>query len=105
LLALGADTPILAAIGLRTLIKAACKDLGATGNLKRMIDALVANGNFRAGEADILHLLRDAGNTSAHDTRVFTQQELLGAVMMVEHILTNVYLLPHYRNDLPSGTT
>ena len=103
LLALGAQASVLAAIGLRTLIEAACRDLGATGNLKSMIDSLVANGKLRAEESDILHLLRDAGNVSAHETQAFTQKELMHALTMVEHILTTVYLLPHHRHDLPSG--
>ena len=103
LLALGAQAPVLAAIGLRTLIEAACRDLGATGKLKSMIDGLVANGKFSAEESDILHLLRDAGNASAHETHAFTQKELMHALTMVEHILTTVYLLPHHRHDLPSG--
>jgi Domain of unknown function (DUF4145) len=97
-----ASTPVLAAIGLRTLIEVACRDLGVTGNLKGMIDDLVADGRLRAEEAEVLHQLRDAGNASAHETRVFTQAELIQALRMVEHILTTVYLLPHHRSDLPS---
>jgi len=105
LLAIGAHIPVLAAVGLRTLVEAACRDLGAAGNLKSMIEGLATKGILRAEEAEILHLLRDAGNASAHEARAFTQGELLNALTMVEHILTTVYLLPHHRRELPSKRT
>jgi len=101
--ALAANTPVLAAIGLGTIIEAACKGLGEAARPRPMINSLVTKGKLRAEEAEILHSLYDARNASAHETRAFKKEELLHALTMVEHILTTIYLLPHHRDDLPSG--
>jgi hypothetical protein len=96
---LASGTPVLAAIGLRTLVTGCCNDLGAKGTLKEMINGLASSGRLRPAEAAILHSLRDTGNASAHECCELSRDALLKAVVAVEHVITSVYLLSHYQHE------
>ena len=100
--AIGNNQPILSGIGLRALVEAVCKDKRATGSLKTMIDTLVSMGTLKLHEAEILHRLRFMGNESAHETKPHSQDELLLAFQIVEHLLVTVYLLALRASRLPT---
>lgn len=93
--ALCSEMPILAAIGIRTLVEAVCAQEQAEGvTLEKQIDSLVEQGMLTRTGADILHRLRFMGNAAAHETKRYTPQRLSTAFDVAENLLQNVYILP-----------
>lgn len=45
-------------------------------------------------EAEMLHGMRMLGNTAAHEVKPHSETMLGDAMDVVEHLLTNVYILP-----------
>jgi hypothetical protein len=87
--------PILAGVGLRSLIEAVCREKGASGsNLQKRIDSLVDLGVLTRDGADILHALRDLGNSSAHEVKAQSEADLSTAFDVVEHLMQTVYIIP-----------
>ena len=94
--------PILAGIGIRTLVEAVCKEKAAQGkNLEDKIDSLVKIGVLTSDGADILHSLRILGNLAAHEIRPHSEKTLSVAMDVVEHLLRGVYILPKVAANLP----
>lgn len=94
--------PILAGVGVRALIEAVCKEESATGrDLEKKIDDLVTKGVLTRNGAEILHGLRIIGNVAAHEVKPHTEEQLNLAMDVVEHLLTDVYILPAATDKLP----
>jgi hypothetical protein len=106
LTALSNKAPILAAIGIRAVVEAVCKDKGCTGhNLENNIDLLVQNGHLAVDQADFLHLQRFMGNAAAHEIAPPEQTELRAALDIAETLLTNLYVLPRLAAEMKKSQT
>jgi hypothetical protein len=93
--ALLGEQPILAGVGLRSLIEAVCREKNAEGNnLQKRIDSLVELGILTRDGADILHALRHLGNAAAHEVEAYSETDLSTAFDVVEHLLQTVYIIP-----------
>ena len=93
--------PILAGIGLRSLIEAVCRDRGAEGNsLAERIDALVEIGLLTPDSASIIHQLREMGNEAAHEAVSHAEEQLVAALEVTEHLLKTVYVVPSLTEKL-----
>lgn len=100
--ALVSEQPILAAVGLRALVEAVCKEKKAGGvTLRDRIDDLVAKGILTSAGAAILHRTRFLGNRAAHEATPASKQVLSAAMDVVEHLLESVYLLERLAEILP----
>lgn len=51
--------------------------------------------------AEMLHRTRILGNTAAHEVKPHSEAVLSLAMDVVEHLLTNVYILPSAAEKLP----
>jgi hypothetical protein len=104
--ALSNRAPILAAIGIRAVVEAVCKDKGCTGhNLENNIDLLVQKGHLADDQADFLHLQRFMGNTAAHEIAPPEQAELRAALDIAENLLINLYVLPRLAEEMKKSQT
>ena len=100
--ALCSKQPILAGIGIRALIEVVCKEKSAKGNdLEHKIDYLVEAGILTKTGAEILHGLRILGNVSAHEVKPHSESTLGIAMDVIEHLLSDVYILPRQSEKLP----
>lgn len=100
--ALCTKQPILAGIGIRTLVEAICQQEQATGtNLEKKIDSLVALDVLTKRGAETLHGTRLLGNAAAHEVEPHSENILSLAMDVVEHLLTDVYILPNATEKLP----
>lgn len=94
--------PILAGIGIRALVETVCKEKGTTKfRLVDKIDELVVMGVLTKAGAATLHRLRVLGNDAAHEVKPHSEETLGIAMDVVEHLLNDVYILPHVANKLP----
>jgi hypothetical protein len=104
--ALCSRQPILAGVGVRALVEAVCKEESAAGsNLENKIDNLVTKGVLTKNGAEILHGLRILGNVAAHEVKPHSERTLSLAMDVVEHLLTDVYILPAATEKLPKRDT
>ena len=95
------ESPVLAGIGLRTLVEAICNQQKISGhNLKVKIVSLQERGQISATELPILDKLRDIGNISAHEIKSFSMDKLSYALEIVNHILRSIYILPKINKKL-----
>lgn len=98
--------PILAGVGIRALIETVCNEESAVGgNLEKKIDNLVTKGVLTKNGAEILHSLRILGNVAAHEVKPHSELTLSLAMDVVEHLLTDVYILPGATKKLPKRNT
>ena len=104
--ALCSKQPILAGIGIRALLEAVCKEKAAKGkDLEQKIDNLVEAGVLTKSGAEILHGLRILGNVSAHEVKPHSENTLDLAMDVLEHLLSDVYILPTKSAKLPKRNT
>jgi Domain of unknown function (DUF4145) len=93
--ALNGKSPILAGMGLRALFETVCEEEEASGNtLFHKIDDLVKTNILTPAGAAILHRIRALGNDAAHEVRPHNDKQLSLAMDVIEHLLTDVYILP-----------
>jgi hypothetical protein len=93
--ALNSKSPILAGIGLRALVETVCQEKSAQGaNLLKKIDDLTAKSVLTPAGAQILHKIRTLGNAAAHEVKPHSEKQLGLAMDVIEHLLTDVYILP-----------
>lgn len=93
--ALNSRSPILAGIELRALVETVCQEKNAIGNnLLIKIDDLTAKRILTPAGAEILHKIRTLGNAAAHEVKPHSEKQLGLALDVVEHLLTDVYILP-----------
>ena len=103
--ALCAELPIMAGLGLRTLVEAVCRDKEMDGrNLQARINALQGAGFITPAGAEILNHLRQMGNAAAHQMKAHTQEEINAAFDVVEYLLQGVYVIPKLAERLPKGS-
>lgn len=85
---------ILAGVGLRAIIEATCNSLSISGkNLQQKIDELSNAKYITKKDSERLHSIRFLGNDSVHDMDVPSQDKLLIALEVVEHLIKDIYLL------------
>jgi len=100
-LAISTEMPILAALGIRTLIEAVCKERVAPGkSLDERISSLVPMGIVTLDGSKMLHSLRILGNTAAHEVRPASLDQLKAAFAIVNHMLAGTYILPKITEGL-----
>lgn len=102
--AVNSQLPVLAGIGLRSLIEAACKDKGVRGrNLEQQINGLATQGVLSQVQADVLHTHRFLGNAAAHEITPAQPRELIAALEIAETILRTIYVLPNLSRVVTTG--
>lgn len=93
--AISIQLPVLAGIGLRALVETVCKDRSAEGSdLKKKITHLVEQKVLTPAGASILDKIRTLGNSAAHEVKPHSDQQLVLAMEIIEHLLQEVYILP-----------
>lgn len=99
--ALKANCNLLAGAGFRAVIEAVCLDKDIKGrNLELKINNLSKEGLITKKECERLHSVRFLGNDSIHEMKVPDRNQLEVVLSVIEHILTNIYLI-----DLKIGKT
>lgn len=72
-----------------------CHEKSAQGsNLVKKIDDLMAKSVLTPVGAQILHKIRTLGNDAAHEVKPHSERQLGVAMHVIEHLLTDVYILP-----------
>jgi len=85
---------ILAGIGLRATIEAICNDQNISGkDLSTRINNLSTKGLISKKDSTRLHSIRFLGNDAAHEITRPSESALEAALIIVEHLLTTVYIL------------
>jgi hypothetical protein len=101
---MNAQLPVLAAIGLRALIEAICRERNiADGNLEKLIDGLATSGVLSTAQASILHGHRFLGNIAAHEVVSPKPRELVAALEIAETVLRTIYVLPELSKQITTG--
>ncbi|TDL34565.1 DUF4145 domain-containing protein [Jeotgalibacillus sp. S-D1] len=117
--ALNDQAYLLTAVGLRMLVEGICNDLGITEgyllnedgsrklnknsdeirdkNLIGKINGLVEKNVIVQRQADILHKIRELGNTSVHELIVPPRSTILLSFEIIENVIYNVYELDKYK--------
>lgn len=102
--AMNAQLPVLAAIGLRALIEATCRERSIKGrDLETLIDGLATSGVLSNAQASILHGHRFLGNIAAHEVVSPKPRELVAALEIAETILRTIYVLPELSKQITTG--
>lgn len=88
---------LLAGVGFRAVIEAVCIDKEVKGrDLESKINNLAKNRLITDKEADRLHSIRFIGNDSVHEMSVPKESALYIVLNIIEHLLSNLYLIDHY---------
>ncbi|MDN0088301.1 DUF4145 domain-containing protein [Yersinia nurmii] len=88
------DALTLAGIGFRATIEAICNDQSISGKeLSTRINNLASKGLISKKDSNRLHSIRFMGNDAAHEIRKPSKLTLNSALIIVEHLLTTVYIL------------
>jgi len=99
--AYGENAYVLASIGLRATIEAACNHLEISGStLERRIDQLFKGGYVSNADKRRLHAIRFLGNDAAHEVKEPSEKDLRVALEIVEHLLNSVFILEHKAKSL-----
>jgi len=84
----------LSGIGFRATIEAICNDQEIKGKeLSTRINNLATKGLISKKDSTRLHSIRFLGNDAAHDIKTPSKNSLEAALVIVEHLLTTVYIL------------
>ena len=84
----------LAGIGFRATIEAICNDQNIKGKeLSTRINNLASNGLISKKDSVRLHSIRFLGNDAAHDIKTPKKSALEAALIIVEHLITTVYII------------
>jgi anti-anti-sigma regulatory factor len=103
-MALAYGLPVLAGIGIRTLVEGVCKDVNdESGTLEQRINSLIESDVLTKTGAAILHRTRFLGNRAAHEVEPPTLEQLNAALDVAEHLLTSVYVMRRAASTLPTG--
>jgi len=99
--AFSASLNVLAAMGIRALVEAVCKERGCKpAKLHQRIDELVSLGVVPQHHADLLHEIRFVGNEAAHALGTVRPKELSEAIDAVEAVLRGVYVVPAVTEEM-----
>ena len=100
LLALNNGSPVLTGIGMRALVETVCNEKAAAGpDLFNQINDLEVKNIPTPTGAKILHQIRSLGNKAAHEVEPHSDKQLAIAMDVIEHLLTDVYILPKQVED------
>lgn len=106
IIAVRSGAPILAGVGIRTLVETICRELKTRkASLEARINDLVSKGYLTPAGAEILHGIRLVGNDAAHETKPPTDQQIRAALQAIDHLLLGVYILPMEAKVLPKPVT
>lgn len=95
------STPLLTAIGLRSLIESICiEQKTGTTYLEEGINKLAQIGWLSKEQAKYLHELRFMGNQAVHKMSIPTPNSLVTTLDIAETILKTVYILPKKVNKI-----
>lgn len=84
----------LAGIGFRATVEAICNDQEISGKeLSTRINNLASKGLISKKDSTRLHSIRFMGNDAAHDIKKPSQKSLQAALLIVEHLITTVYII------------
>jgi hypothetical protein len=84
----------LAGIGFRATIEAICNDQKIPGDqLNVKISNLANKGLLSKKDSSRLHSIRFMGNDAVHDTKKPLKKSLRAALIIVEHLITTVYII------------
>lgn len=87
--------PLLAAIGLRSLIESICLEQKTKSrSLAKGIDELAGDGLLSQKQAEFLHSHRFMGNVAAHKIESPKPEHLIAALDIAETLLRTIYILP-----------
>ncbi len=86
--------PLLASVGVGSIIEAICNDKDIRGSLKTQIDALVENGLVTQDGAKLLHIAREYRNMSAHEHEPMSERQLQLCMDVIDGMLRNIYIFP-----------
>lgn len=101
---MNSSSPILSALGLRTLIEAICVNQKISGNnLEEQIEGLAKEGVLAPAQATILHSHRFLGNVAAHEILAPEPRELVAALEIAETVLRTIYFLPRLHRRIKTG--
>jgi len=96
-----ADLRVLSGIGLRTIIEAACLTNSIKGRtLKDKIENLFKEGYISQRELPILHKIREIGNLSAHEIKRPSESTIANGLLVVNHLLRSMYVIPQKAKKL-----
>jgi hypothetical protein len=88
----------LAGIGFRATIEAICNDRGVNGKeLSTRIGNLATQGLISKKDSARLHSIRFMGNDAAHEIVTPSKESLAGALAIIEHLITTVYLVDQHQ--------
>ena len=95
------NAPILSGIGLRALVEAICLQQKIQGyNLHLKIKELHTRGLISKQELPILDKLRTIGNAAAHKIKAVDEDSLRHALLIINHVLRSVYILPGFSKKI-----
>jgi len=93
--AFNAGLYLLAAIGVRTAIEAISRDQGITvRGIESKIKKMVEKNIITQAGADLLLIVKNMGNLSAHEIKKHHHDDLSLCIDVVETVLKNLYILP-----------
>jgi len=99
--ALQNGTRVLAAVGARTTLDILALDkLGDLKTFQAKLDALQGAGHVTPHERDLLEVLTEAGNASAHRGFRPNENDLVTVMDVLEGILEKVYVLDARQKEL-----
>lgn len=103
-LAVEGELLIIAGIAIRALLEAICIEVKVVGrNLYKKIDDLHVRSLVTKEGVETLHKVRILGNRAAHESEAHTQDQLLLALEVVEHILVGTYIIPLKAKEVFKG--
>jgi Domain of unknown function (DUF4145) len=89
------EAPALYAVGMRRTIEAVCRDKGAEGDLKPMLNKLGRQGDLPGPLVAMGHQLRKRGNLGAHANELQVSAEDIPVIEeFVEAVLEYIYRAP-----------
>lgn len=87
---------LLAGAGFRAIIEAICIEKEIKGRtLEIKINNLSKDGLITKKECERLHSIRFLGNDSIHEMKVPQEKQLKVVLNIIEHILSNIYLIDY----------
>jgi nucleoside-triphosphatase THEP1 len=93
--ALANELPVLACIGMRALCETIYKDKQPKPEPNtRLIDSLKNAKIITLSNADILFNILEIGNAAVHEIAKPSNNQLNGAMDIIEHLLKDLYILP-----------
>ena len=93
---------VIAGIGLRGVLDAVCRDKGIGKGkitLAERLNIMLKENLITPDQKGILDAVKDLGNDSAHEGKVLKSYEVERALIVVEHLLDTLYLLPEMKQE------